>query len=48
MLLQWATLTPVGPDNLAALKFPSAVRIHSISIFPSNHQPFALSPEIVR
>ncbi|KAI0701183.1 hypothetical protein BC835DRAFT_1265236 [Cytidiella melzeri] len=47
MLLQWCTLEPSGPSQLAALRFTSPVRIQSISIFPTDYQPFAKSPEIV-
>ncbi|KAI0340752.1 hypothetical protein BDW22DRAFT_1359560 [Trametopsis cervina] len=47
MLLQWCTLEPSGPSQLAALRFSSPVRIQSISIFPTNYQPFALNPDVV-
>ena len=48
MLLQWSTLEPAGPSNLAAIRFASPVRIQSISIFPSNYQPFSQDPDTIR
>ncbi|KAI0089194.1 hypothetical protein BDY19DRAFT_889730 [Irpex rosettiformis] len=47
MLLQWCTLEPSGPSQLAALRFSSPVRIKSISIFPMDYQPFEKCPDIV-
>lgn len=47
MLLQWCTLEPHGPGNLAAIRFSSPVRIQSISIFPTDSQPFAGNSETV-
>ncbi|EMD40406.1 hypothetical protein CERSUDRAFT_130228 [Gelatoporia subvermispora B] len=47
MLLEWATLEPAGPANLAAIRFTEPVRVHSISIFPTTAQPFAQCPDIV-
>ncbi|KAH8094936.1 hypothetical protein BXZ70DRAFT_896180 [Cristinia sonorae] len=45
MLLQWCTLQPHGPGKLAAIRFSSPVRVQSISIFPTDAQPFSESPE---
>ncbi|TCD70012.1 hypothetical protein EIP91_005262 [Steccherinum ochraceum] len=47
MLLQWCVLEPHGPGNLAAIRFSSPVRVQSISIFPTDCQPFSENPEIV-
>ncbi|OCH95901.1 hypothetical protein OBBRIDRAFT_822543 [Obba rivulosa] len=47
MLLQWATLEPAGPANLAAIRFAEPVRVHSIRVFPNSAQPFAQHPDIV-
>ncbi|PSR93814.1 hypothetical protein PHLCEN_2v4709 [Hermanssonia centrifuga] len=47
MLLQWCTLEPAGPSNLAAVRFNSAVRVQKITIFPTDDQPFSHSPETV-
>ena len=46
MLLQWCVLEPSVPSSLAALRFATPVRIQSISIFPTNDQPFKQSPDI--
>lgn len=48
MLLQWCTLEPAGPSNLAAIRFASPVRIQSISVFPTGYQPFVQDPDTVR
>ena len=48
MLLQWCTLEPSGPSQLAALRFASPVRIKSISIFAADDQPFENCPDIIR
>ena len=47
MLLHWCILEPSGPSNLAAIRFASPTRVRSISIFPTDAQPFSQSPEIV-
>jgi len=47
MLLQWCTLEPSGPSNIAAIRFASPVRIQSISIFPTGSKPFAQIDDIV-
>jgi hypothetical protein len=47
MLLHWCTLKPSGPSNLAAVRFTSPVRLHSIRIFPTNARPFAQCPEVI-
>lgn len=47
MLLQWCTLVPSGPSNIAAIRFASPVRIQSISIFPKGSKPFAQNDDII-
>ncbi|THH33535.1 hypothetical protein EUX98_g698 [Antrodiella citrinella] len=47
MLLQWCVLEPHGPGSLAAIRFSSPVRVQSISIFPTDSQPFAGNAEII-
>ncbi|EKM59767.1 uncharacterized protein PHACADRAFT_170376 [Phanerochaete carnosa HHB-10118-sp] len=47
MLLHWCTLEPAGSSNLAAIRFTSPVRIHSISIFPTDDKPFTQDPNII-
>ncbi|KAI0832780.1 hypothetical protein BC628DRAFT_1309243 [Trametes gibbosa] len=47
MLLQWCTLEPSEKGGLAAIRFPSPVRVHRIRIFPSGAKPFAQSPDTV-
>ncbi|KAL0950200.1 hypothetical protein HGRIS_010192 [Hohenbuehelia grisea] len=46
-LLHWAIVKPSGPDNLAAIRFPSPLRVKSIRIFPSNSKPFEKCPDVV-
>ncbi|KAH7923670.1 hypothetical protein BV22DRAFT_1015011 [Leucogyrophana mollusca] len=45
MLLQWCTLKPSGPSNLAAIRFSAPSRLQSIRILPTNARPFSQSPE---
>ncbi|THH12845.1 hypothetical protein EW146_g7312, partial [Bondarzewia mesenterica] len=47
MLLQWCTLEPTGPSQLAALRFSSPVRVRSVRVFPKHAQPFAEQLDIV-
>ncbi|KIJ69801.1 hypothetical protein HYDPIDRAFT_171781 [Hydnomerulius pinastri MD-312] len=47
MLLQWCNLQPLGPSNLAAIRFGSPCRVQSVKIFPTGAKPFANSPDIV-
>ncbi|CAL1700381.1 unnamed protein product [Somion occarium] len=46
-LLQWCTLEPQGISGLAAVRFPTPVRVQTISIFPTDARPFLLSPDVV-
>jgi len=47
MLLHWCTLKPFGPSNLAAVRFTSPIRLHSICIFPTGARPFTHCPDVV-
>ncbi|KIK94846.1 hypothetical protein PAXRUDRAFT_33290 [Paxillus rubicundulus Ve08.2h10] len=47
MLLQWCNLQPLGPSNLAAIRFASPSRVHSVKIFATGAKPFANFPDIV-
>ena len=47
MLLYWGILEPPNPSvNLAAVRFSSAVRVRSISIFPTGAQSFQDSEDV--
>ncbi|KAI0797020.1 hypothetical protein C8Q75DRAFT_710409 [Abortiporus biennis] len=46
VLLQWCSLEPQGPSNLAAIRFNSPVRVHSIIIYPSGARPFSQNEDI--
>ncbi|KAG9317796.1 hypothetical protein JVU11DRAFT_2019 [Chiua virens] len=47
MLLQWCNLKPLGPSNLAAIRFSSPCRVQAVKIFPTGAKPFANSPDVV-
>ncbi|KAF8437215.1 hypothetical protein L210DRAFT_3622294 [Boletus edulis BED1] len=47
MLLQWCNLKPLGPSNLASIRFASPCRVQSVKIFPTGAKPFANCPDIV-
>lgn len=45
VLLGWDILRP--HNTLAAIRYPSLVRVSSIRVFPTGAQPFSQSPETV-
>ncbi|KAF9236224.1 hypothetical protein BU15DRAFT_89269 [Melanogaster broomeanus] len=47
MLLQWCNLQPLGPSNLAAIRFASPCKVQSVKIFPTGAKPFANCPDII-
>lgn len=47
MLLQWCNLKPLGPSNLAAIRFSSPCRVQAVKIFPTGAKPFANCPDII-
>ena len=47
VLLRWCSLSPQGPSGLAAILFPSPVRVSSIALFPTGAHPFSQCPDIV-
>ncbi|KAG6331216.1 hypothetical protein ID866_7871 [Astraeus odoratus] len=47
MLLQWCNLTPYGSSKLAAIRFASPCRVHSVKIFPTDARPFVAAPDVV-
>lgn len=47
VLLRWCTLSPQGPSGLAAILFPSPVKVSSIALFPKGAQPFSQCPDVV-
>ncbi|KAH7887368.1 hypothetical protein F5I97DRAFT_1804641 [Phlebopus sp. FC_14] len=47
MLLQWCDLKPLGPSNLAAIRFASPCRVQSVKIFPTGAKPFANCPDVI-
>ncbi|KAF8559444.1 hypothetical protein OG21DRAFT_1503348 [Imleria badia] len=47
MLLQWCNLKPLGPSNLASVRFASPCRVQAVKIFPTGAKPFANCPDIV-
>ena len=47
VLLRWCTLSPQGPSGLAAILFPSPVKVSSIALFPTGAHPFSQCPDVV-
>ncbi|KAH6914765.1 hypothetical protein BKA70DRAFT_1093863 [Coprinopsis sp. MPI-PUGE-AT-0042] len=46
-LLQWCTLRPQGPSNLAAIRFSAPIHISSLKVFPNGAKPFKEAPDVV-
>jgi hypothetical protein len=47
VLLRWCILSPQGPSGLAAILFPSPVKVSSIALFPTGTHPFSQCPDII-
>ena len=47
VLLRWCSLSPQGPSGLAAILFPSPVKVSSIALFPTGAHPFSQCPDVV-
>ncbi|EAU84430.1 hypothetical protein CC1G_01426 [Coprinopsis cinerea okayama7 len=46
-LLQWCSLRPQGPSNLAAIRFSAPIQITSLRVFPKGARPFKQAPDVV-